>query len=268
MAEITAKDIRQAFDEIDVSKAGFIDYDRLSAFLSGLGETVDEEELVEMIGILDKDGDGKISLADFSKEMTGPPDSELLVETKRLLGDHADTASKSEFTLFLEKLASDNPSDGMSSRLAKYHDDLSYGEFCTLLDHPGTESSMAKAFHLFDANGDGRLSPIEIMIALNSFSSASKQDKIVYGFRLCDGNKDNFVNKQELGLIIRANFLSKDHIRQKVEGALQIGGSESGQLALEQLLHVASLNLGLIYPVWKFFRSTSQTQGIVRCRKP
>ena len=55
-----AEQIKEAFDIFDINRNGYIGVDELKESFTIINEEVSEEELNEMIGLTDKEGDGKL----------------------------------------------------------------------------------------------------------------------------------------------------------------------------------------------------------------
>jgi centrin-1 len=66
----TKDDISKVFRLFDDDKTGYISIKNLRRVAKELGETMTDEELMEMIERADSDGDGQVSLEDFYNIMT------------------------------------------------------------------------------------------------------------------------------------------------------------------------------------------------------
>lgn len=66
-----ASEIKEAFDCFDINKNGYIGVNELKEIFSIIGEDVTNEELDEMIGIADKEGDGQVNWLNFYEFLTG-----------------------------------------------------------------------------------------------------------------------------------------------------------------------------------------------------
>jgi centrin-1 len=66
----TKDDIAKVFRLFDDDKTGYISIKNLRRVAKELGETMTDEELMEMIERADSDGDGQVSLEDFYNIMT------------------------------------------------------------------------------------------------------------------------------------------------------------------------------------------------------
>jgi Ca2+-binding EF-hand superfamily protein len=66
----TKEDINKVFRLFDDDKTGYITIKNLRRVAKELGETMTDEELMEMIERADSDGDGQVSTEDFYNIMT------------------------------------------------------------------------------------------------------------------------------------------------------------------------------------------------------
>ena len=58
-------ELKAAFSQMDANGDGYVTKDELKAMLAGLGETVDEAVVNEMIALADTNGDGKVDFNEF-----------------------------------------------------------------------------------------------------------------------------------------------------------------------------------------------------------
>jgi len=65
-------EIKQAFGTFDLDRNGFVGAAEIQHILSLVGEEVTDEEIDEMIGMCDTDGDGQVTFDEFYKLMTEP----------------------------------------------------------------------------------------------------------------------------------------------------------------------------------------------------
>ena len=63
-------EIRSIFNIFDVDKTGHINIKNLKKIARDLGETVDDDELLDLIRKADSDNDGQVSFDDFYSVMT------------------------------------------------------------------------------------------------------------------------------------------------------------------------------------------------------
>ena len=264
-AEVKPADIQNAFEEIDIDHSGILDAETLAKFFESIGERIQPDEATEMIRLLDQSSTGRITLAEFYKTLTQLPESEVMYDARRIMEEYGGSRRTSqELFTFIRRLSDKQNMQLLAKKTGQYYDDIDFANFCSILQVPTTDPLSASAFKLFDLNSDGKIGERELLLGVMVFSSASPDDKIMYGFKLYNENGDDLLDRQQLACIIRSNFLTQGHLQndavfQKVEGTLQIGGAVSGRISLEQLLHVASLNIGLLYPDWNF--SSSFTTG-------
>lgn len=67
------EEIKQAFDTFDLDKNRFVGAMEIRHILEVIGEEATDEEIDEMIRMCDTDGDGQVTLDEFSKLMKQPP---------------------------------------------------------------------------------------------------------------------------------------------------------------------------------------------------
>jgi calmodulin len=58
-------ELKAAFSQMDANGDGYVTKDELKAMLAGLGETVEEAVVNEMIAVADTNGDGKVDFNEF-----------------------------------------------------------------------------------------------------------------------------------------------------------------------------------------------------------
>ena len=58
-------ELKAAFSQMDANGDGYVTKDELKAMLAGLGESVDEAVVNEMIALADTNGDGKVDFNEF-----------------------------------------------------------------------------------------------------------------------------------------------------------------------------------------------------------
>ncbi|XP_049933605.1 probable calcium-binding protein CML17 [Nymphaea colorata] len=65
------EELKEAFDVFDVNGDGFITVEELGSVLSSMGlkRRASRTQLAQMIGTVDADGDGRVSLAEFQQMM-------------------------------------------------------------------------------------------------------------------------------------------------------------------------------------------------------
>ena len=64
-------EIKEAFDSFDINRNGYIGVAELKEIFSIINEEVSDEELDEMIGLADKEGDGQVNWLNFYEFITG-----------------------------------------------------------------------------------------------------------------------------------------------------------------------------------------------------
>ncbi len=83
--------IKEAFDIFDINRNGYIGVDELKEIFTIINEEVSEEELNEMIGLADKEGDGQVNWLNFYEFINGNGINEdikrILLIKKKILND-------------------------------------------------------------------------------------------------------------------------------------------------------------------------------------
>ena len=76
--------IKEAFDIFDINRNGYIGVDELKEIFTIINEEVSEEELNEMIGLADKEGDGQVNWLNFYEFINGNGINEDIKRMKRI----------------------------------------------------------------------------------------------------------------------------------------------------------------------------------------
>merc|ERR1719247_613404 len=69
---VRAKDIRVAFDNIDVDRSGYLASQEIRHFLALCGQEATDAEVDEMIRMLDEDGNGRVGFDEFFNSIATP----------------------------------------------------------------------------------------------------------------------------------------------------------------------------------------------------
>ncbi|XP_074587129.1 calmodulin-1-like [Curcuma longa] len=67
--EEAEEELREAFRVFDIDQNGFISASELMSVMIDLGNNVTKEQVLEMIGEADTDGDGQVNFEEFSRTM-------------------------------------------------------------------------------------------------------------------------------------------------------------------------------------------------------
>ena len=76
--------IKEAFDIFDINRNGYIGVDELKEIFTIINEEVTEEELDEMIGLADKEGDGQVNWLNFYEFISGNGITDEIKKMKRM----------------------------------------------------------------------------------------------------------------------------------------------------------------------------------------
>jgi len=113
----TQSEVEEAFKAFDLDNNNYVGASELRQVYSSLGEDVTDEEIDEMIGMVDGDGDGQVSLSEFSKmifryaAMASEPQE---TETKE-----QDREQEEEYSSDESNAADDEPSQTMERVASK-----------------------------------------------------------------------------------------------------------------------------------------------------
>lgn len=283
----TDAEIKDAFLSFDLDKNTFIGAAEIRHVLANIGESVSDQEVDEMIRMVDKDGDGQVSFAEFYAMVTGgsapPPGlwegagggvaapragpvgagpaggaaqiqaraqrSEALDEFARQFGIKPETI-KAAYKRFQE-----NDADGSGL--------IEYGEFCHIL---GMDPSPAveRLFALFDKDKSGHLDMREFLIGLSNFTGASKEEKLKFAFAIFDADGNGAITQDELQKILMANHLASkpEEVRRKAEVILrQADRDGNGVITFDEFCLVAARFPNIISPAYSLGRKLHSVTG-------
>jgi Ca2+-binding EF-hand superfamily protein len=217
-----------AFRSFDLDGNGFVGAAELRHVYAALGEEVSDEEIDEMIAMVDNDGDGQISVDEFSKMIfqyagqavglddssAGEMDSEISstvhsAASRASLNDSEACAVVNEAVAGLRLAKMDLASFERKFQAADADgsEELDFTEFCDLLDT--RPSPLAeRLFVLFDSDGSGLVDRREFLVAIAGFVDCSLDDRIRFTFKVFDADQSGKISKGELVKILKANYLS------------------------------------------------------------
>ena len=240
-------EIWEAFCAFDLDKNNFVGAAEIRHVLINIGEQVTDDEVDEMIRMIDRDGDGQVSFAEFFDMVTGGrPVPANLVGNNSGTSKRPGSASKSTGApptgqsvvaarnakkAALDEFARDNnlkPESIKKSykRFQATDKDKSgmidYTEFCDILQvDPSPQGE--RLFQLFDYEKAGHVDVREFMIALSNFTGAAKDDKLKFSFMIFDEDGNGVITKGELTRILRANHMasSDQEVGRKADTIMQ-----------------------------------------------
>lgn len=268
-------EIKEAFISFDLDKNSFIGAAEIRHVLVNIGENVTDDEVDEMIRMVDGDGDGQVSFAEFYAMVTGgalPPPSlwagpggaadapgagggvrpggasaapqiQARAQRSAALDEFAKQygikpeSIKAAYKRFQE---SDTDESGL----------IEYGEFCHIL---GVDASPAveKLFQLFDGDRSGNIDIKEFMIGLSNFTGASKEEKLKFAFSVFDEDGNGAITKDELMKILKSNHMasSVDEVRRKADVIMKQADQDgNGVITFDEFVLVSKRFPSILHP--------------------
>lgn len=269
--EFSDADIEAAFQFFDLNKNSYIGAGEIRHILVCMGELITDEEVDEMVRMIDTDGDGQVSFAEFRLLMLHPDPAnidisamkELIEETPTAaaLGlDAKDIASRQERdeATKLEKVnlmrlfsqANDVSMPTLQRAFEKFRlIDRGQGntglvDFATMCDillvDPTGEYK--KLFKLMDYENISKVNMREILLGLCNFANAPLETRCRFCFMMYDEDGNGNLDRNEITEILKANHLASDAkaVRRKVDTVMkQADRDGSGTVDLDEFLILA-----------------------------
>ena len=267
------EEIWEAFTAFDLDKNNFVGAAEIRHVLINIGEQVTDEEVDEMIRMIDRDGDGQVSFAEFFEMVTGgrqppaglggggrmgapgasasapPPTGQSVVAArnakKQALDEFArDCNLKPESIKKAYKRfqATDKDKSGM----------IDYTEFCEVLQvDPSPQGE--RLFQLFDYEKSGQIDVREFMIALSNFTGAGKDDKLKFAFMIFDEDGNGVITKGELTRILRANHMAScdAEVARKADTIMQQADKDGdGVVTFDEFVIVSKKFPNILFPAY------------------
>mmetsp|Transcript_5267 Transcript_5267/g.11254 ORF Transcript_5267/g.11254 Transcript_5267/m.11254 type:complete len:672 (-) Transcript_5267:99-2114(-) len=289
--EFTEKEIAEAFRSFDLDKNTYVGAAEIKHVLLSIGERPTDEEVDEMIRMADKNGDGQVAFDEFYRMITGGRDppaglgsavrqsimgaesnnleglangvvgSSKKAPQKLLSGPDVVKARKDKRKA-LDEFARDNFLKLESIKLAhrrfqrvdkKKSGVMDYTEFCEVLQvEPSVQCEAV--FKMYDNNNSGLIDAKELMIALNNFTGASKDDKMKFAFMLYDEEDTGSMTHQELVKILRANHMARSEaeVSRKAETIIsQCDKGNDGVITFDEFVVVSKKFPNILFPSQK-----------------
>ena len=233
-----------------------------------------------MIRMCDADGDGQVSLDEFSRmifKFAGPP-VVLPDEIRAVEGENArDTMPGAQLALAAPKKemsADDDPvkrrailkkvietmrvTAEITKRLfvqteSADKDFLSFQDMCTGLTlRPDAMSQ--QLFDLFDYKKIGQIDFRDLCFAVLCLLAKSKDEKIKYAFMIFDFDQDGFISEKELVRILRSSYVAarEDQVLTKAGAILrQADSNKDGNLSFEEISAIDKRYPNLLFPAFQ-----------------
>ncbi len=130
---------------------------------------------------------------------------------------------------------------------------ISYDEFCLVLEEDDTEL-IRSLFDIFDLDGSGTVEMIEFIVGLSAYcTSTTKEERMKFAFMICDTENTGFLDRENIGKILKANFLAQQStsqdVNRRVDKIFRLANAKD-RISCEQLLNVAKRVSGLVYPAY------------------
>lgn len=130
--------------------------------------------------------------------------------------------------------------------------EIDYLEFCKALKKEPSPST-EQLFAMFDTDNSGAIELREFIVGLSSYVNLSTVERAKFAFLMTDKDGSGFVDREELIMILKANFINKggstEAIEQRADRLLKsVGLPPDGQLDMETFRRVAAQTPGLLFP--------------------
>ena len=250
-----------------------------------MGEMITDEEIDCMISMVDLDGDGQISFAEFKtlvlhpdpgtidikKEVTAYKENEIQQEKQALAGKPV-TMDLTSFTrqremilredkkkLLLNFIA-DNEVDfdairsGYEGYLALPREKrvggrIKFDQFCfSLRVEPISE--YRKLFDLYDSEQLGDIDMREFLLSMLNFVPVDKEIRIRFSFQMYDEAKSGFISQREIEEILRGNhMIGLQSVQRKAETVMkQAVSNKTGSITMNEFVVVSRKFPNILLP--------------------
>ncbi|KAK3750026.1 hypothetical protein QZH41_008665 [Actinostola sp. cb2023] len=220
----TEEEIRGAFRFFDKDDNGLISHKELKQVMNKLGENVTDDEVDEMIREADLDGDGMINYEgelrlalscgeirtefEISEEQRNGGTNRFvflckLQEAFSLFDkDGSGTISNEELEVVMKSLGQ-NPTNEELQKMIREVDadgngEVDFEEFLVMMknqmQHRDADAEMREAFRVFDRNGDGSITAMELRSAMASLGEKLSDDELAEMMREADLDGDGVIN--------------------------------------------------------------------------
>eukprot|EP00397_Hematodinium_sp_SG-2012_P045623 GEMP01051305.1.p1 GENE.GEMP01051305.1~~GEMP01051305.1.p1 ORF type:complete len:349 (+),score=58.26 GEMP01051305.1:33-1049(+) len=295
----TEEEIKMAFDTFDLDKNKFVGCSEVRHCLSLIGEEATDAEIDEMIRMCDVDGDGQVTFNEFRKMMMAP-NLEIEPKTKPkapqppgmpsvmaaagitvLEKEEEASSSENAFALNAIEQIMDEFTKGEKLKPAYIkkiykafqHVDadgsgsVGYNEFLEVMEVPDSPL-MDRMFKILDRDHSGTLEMKEFIVILSKFTSANTTDKLKFCFMMFDEDGSGFLERDELKLILEANFIGSDLTEADIDKKLnEIFRNfklprEEGKLTYDMFMQLSKTHPALLYPITRTMHFLGKTISI------
>eukprot|EP01029_Cantina_marsupialis_P026351 TRINITY_DN705_c0_g1_i2.p1 TRINITY_DN705_c0_g1~~TRINITY_DN705_c0_g1_i2.p1 ORF type:complete len:247 (+),score=86.30 TRINITY_DN705_c0_g1_i2:894-1634(+) len=237
-----------------------------------------------MIRMVDKDGDGQVSLDEFYEMVTGgkamPPELGAGILPPAAAGDAPPDGAPPQANArnrLQQDIQKRNEKKGALDEFSKQYNIkpetikkaykrfqatdkdnsgmIDYTEFCEILQcDPAPETQ--KMFSMFDKDGSGLIDVKEFMIGLSNFSGAGKEEKLKFAFMVFDEDGNGVITQEELVKILKANHMasSEREVLRKAETIMaQADKDGDGVISFEEFQIISNKFPNILFPTLNAF---------------
>lgn len=270
----TDSEIEAAFHFLDLDKNGYIGAAEIRHVLICMGELITDEEVDMMISMVDSDGDGQVSYAEFYELVTDPDPSrpdfgkhgvtdekvEAKINPAAQMQRQREAAAREEKRSMLGSFVKDNSIGMAEVKFAfdtfmalpaeKRKQGIDFKLFCKLMRVEST-GEYHRLFTLFDSDNSGDVDIKELILGLLNFvDSGNKAERCDYIFRVYDEDNSGFIDIEELISILSANHMqSRDAVKKKAATIMRTADADgSGELSMDEFRVVAEKFPNILFP--------------------
>jgi Ca2+-binding EF-hand superfamily protein len=279
--EFTEEEIVAAFKFIDLDHNNFVGAKEIRHVLVCMGEMITDEEIDAMISLVDVDGDGQVSFAEF-RAMVNHPDpgnadmqKEILMKKDQLVAVDAqhnlgvdlnayqrqkemtlreskkkmlvNFAKENEVTFDYIKIAYQSFVDMPREQKAKGK--VKFAQFCDALSvEPIAEYKLLH--NLFDLEETGEADFREFLLSLMNFIDIDKEARMRFSFIMFDDKKTGYITKKEVEEILRGNhMISLQSVVRKADTVMrQATSTSTGAIGINELVVISKKFPNIMLP--------------------
>lgn len=275
-----AASLTEIFQEIDIDRKGYVTKADIRHLMSLVDEKVDEVDLDEMARLIDPENTGRISLEQFIEAFSNPtalffnpmaiaypPLAKLPTKKQRRPKGHVhddlnmdlQRAARERYELFgallggsiitlteLEDIAIRFDEMDFQQRSKIRYTDLLRG----LQMNDGDQ--VKRAFTWLDRESAGEIDWREFVVGLSQFAEMSRENRVVFAFRLFDRDNNGSIDRDEITRIVRStapSWAQPQWLSRRVDELYDSMSLERDtEIDLETFLLLAETNPGVIAP--------------------
>jgi Ca2+-binding EF-hand superfamily protein len=267
----TDEDIRQAFNNFDLDKNGYIGAHELRHLLVFMGEHVTDEEVDGMIAMLDMNGDGQVSLKEFkamaesddpSKDLLGGEIASRVGDVSVVSQRRHEQADREVFSRCIRTCNIDQRSlmrmwdilrqrsYSLSKQVSNESFCIEYDGFCELMPLFGTTSESREIYNLI-RNGGTHIDGRELIMSLCSFVDFASEEKCKLAFDMYDDDRSGFLSIDDIeSMMASTHLMPRDFIKKRANTLMRCADTDqSGGITIDELIVAAEKFPKLLFPV-------------------